>query len=82
MIDAMSTRRHEVTSVAAELGLDSLKARQYAAQASRTATTSFRSNLRFEQERTAFHLVVEAIDRASYLGTRRSTMSRARLDGL
>jgi conjugative relaxase-like TrwC/TraI family protein len=37
VIEAMSTRRQEVTSVATELGLDSLKARQYAAQSTRTA---------------------------------------------
>ena len=32
-----------------------------------------RSHPRFEQERTAFHLVVEAIDRASRPGTSRAT---------
>ncbi len=37
VIDAMSTRRQEVISVTSELGLDSLKARQYAAQATRAA---------------------------------------------
>ena len=36
-IDAMSTRRHEVMSVANELGLDSLTSRQYAALTTRDA---------------------------------------------